>query len=300
MKCALVLVASLVVASLAASASARTLHYQVTVTVTGPGHVTAPAPDPTSGSIDCPTQCSALIKQGTTLTLTATPDNGGTFAGWGGDCASAGTSATCSLTMTGQGSNGSESITAGFGSAPPVATSFALSVKKVGTGPGFVGGGGLDCGSVCSKRLVKGTKLVLVAVPIGRAVFLGWGGPCSGKGRCSVVVQARTVVTATFVDPRRPYIATFSGSAARGTIASLQFRVWLARGQSREALTVAHGKAMLARLKVALRHPTYATLYAFRWRVPPTAPPGRAAFCAVAFDQAGKRSPESCSSLRIT
>jgi Divergent InlB B-repeat domain len=300
MKRALVLIAGLTAASVAASASARMMHYQVTVTVTGPGHVTAPAPDPTSGSIDCPTLCSALVKQRTTLVLTATPASGATFGGWGGDCASAGTSTTCSLTMTGEGSNGSKSITAGFGSPPPVAARVALIVKKAGTGAGFVGGGGLDCGHVCSKRLVRGTKLVLVAVPTGRAVFLGWGGPCSGRGRCAVVVQARTVVTATFVDPRRPYIATFSGSAARGKIASLQFRVWVARGRSREALTVAHGKAMLARLKVALRHPTYAALYAFRWRVPTTAPRGKAAFCAVAFDEAGKRSPQSCSSLRIT
>lgn len=81
MKRALFLVASVAATLLASSASARTLHYQVTVTVTGSGHVTAPAPDSTSGSIDCPGQCSALMKQNTTVTFTATPDGGAPFNG---------------------------------------------------------------------------------------------------------------------------------------------------------------------------------------------------------------------------
>ncbi len=74
----------------ASNALARTAHYEVTVSVTGPGRVTAAAPDPTSGSIDCPGACSALVKQKTTLVLYANPTDGGVFTSWGGDCASAG------------------------------------------------------------------------------------------------------------------------------------------------------------------------------------------------------------------
>jgi len=285
--------------ALTASASARTEHYQVTVSVTGPGHVTAPAPDPTSTSIDCPDQCSALMKQNSTVTFTATPDGGATFGGWGGDCASAGTSTTCSVSMTGEGSNGSKSITAGFGAPPAKAVKLVLAVKKPGTGTGFVGGGGIDCGNVCSKRLVRGTKVTLLAVPTGRAVFLGWDGPCSGSGRCPVAMHAAVVVTATFADPRRPYVSTLPGSAVRGKITALSFRVWDSKGRSREALTVMHGGTKLAHFRVPMLAARF-RIYAFRWFVPKTAPQGAAAFCAVATDRAGRRSPESCSTIRIS
>ena len=48
---ACLLLACLAATVLAASASARTLHYQVTVVVNGPGHVTGTGD---GGSIDCP------------------------------------------------------------------------------------------------------------------------------------------------------------------------------------------------------------------------------------------------------
>ena len=189
---------------LAASASARTLHYQVTVVVNGPGHVTGTGD---GGSIDCPGTCSALIKQNTAITLTATPDGGATFGGWGGDCAPSGTGPSCTLTMDGQGSNGSKGVTAGFGAAPPP-------------------GGGIDCGKGCAKSLVKGTKVELFAVPTGPAAFLGWRAPCSGTGRCSLTVNEDTTVTAVFADSRRPYIATLPGSVARGRATFHRIRVW--------------------------------------------------------------------------
>jgi hypothetical protein len=300
MKRASVLLACVAAIAFAASASARTLHYQVTVTVTGAGHVTAPAPDSTSGSIDCPDQCSALMRQNTTVTFTATPDGGATFSGWGGDCASAGTSPTCDVSMTGAGANGSKSITAGFGTPPPPATKVTLTVKKVGTGAGFVGGGGIDCGQVCAKPLVKGTKVVLLAVPTGSAVFLGWGAPCTGTGRCAVTMKADTTVTATFVSPRLPYVVTLPGAAAGGSETFLRFRVWDSKGRSREQLAVFSGRKAFARERVPMGPISYKRVVRWRWLVPTTLPKGIAAFCAVAFDQNGKRSPVSCSALRIT
>jgi hypothetical protein len=285
---------------LAASASARTLHYQVTVTVTGAGHVTAPAPDPTSTSIDCPGTCSALMKQNTTVTFTATPDAGATFSGWGGDCASAGTMPTCDVSMTGEGGNGSKSITAGFGVPPPPAQKFALTVKKIGDGVGYVGGGGLDCGHLCSEQVVQGTKVTLLAVSTGTADFLGWGARCSGTGRCSVTVHADTYVTATFADPRRPYVVALPGAVARGKATYLRFHVWDSSGKSREQLAVDHGKALLAQARVPLERVGYARVESLRWLVPLTAPRGVAQFCAVAIDKAGKHSPKSCAQIRIS
>lgn len=296
MKRACVLVACLVAVSLAASASARTLHYQLTVVVTGSGHVTGTGD---GGSISCPDQCSALIRQNTSITLTATPDGGATFAGWAGDCAPAGTATTCTVTMTGQGANGAKSVTAGFGTPPPPPRQFMLGVKKIGTAPGYVGGGGLDCGKVCSKSLVQGTRVTLVAVPTGRAVFLGWSGPCSGAGPCGVTVKTDTAVTATFADPRRPFVLTMGGAVARGKATLLRFHAWVSKGRSREELTVAKGKTLLARAMVAMKRVTYQQVYSVRWLVPQKIAAVTARFCAVAIDQAGRHSPKACSSLKI-
>lgn len=282
---------------LAASASARTLHYQVTVVVNGPGHVTGTGD---GGSIDCPGTCSALIKQNTAITLTATPDGGATFGGWGGDCAPSGTGLSCTLTMDGQGSNGSKGVTAGFGAAPPPPPLVKLEVSKTGTGAGYVGGGGIDCGKGCAKSLVKGTKVELFAVPTGPAAFLGWRAPCSGTGRCSLTVNEDTTVTAVFADSRRPYIATLPGSVARGRATFLRFRVWDRTGKSREELTVRRGAETIAHAKVPMRAVAFRRMYGVRWLVPRSAPRGKARYCAVAVDQAGKRSPTACSPLTIS
>lgn len=47
--------------------------------------------------IDCGSSCSASFYQGTKLTLTAVPDTGSTFAGWGGACSGTGPSAALVL-----------------------------------------------------------------------------------------------------------------------------------------------------------------------------------------------------------
>src|SRR5262245_54564528 len=62
----------------------------LTVKVHGDGHVTSD-----DDQINCPDACTATY-DGETVTLTAHPDSGNTFAGWSGDCD--GTS-TCVLEM---------------------------------------------------------------------------------------------------------------------------------------------------------------------------------------------------------
>ena len=124
--------------------------------------------------------------------------------------------------------------------------------------------------------------MTLLAVATGKAVFLGWGAPCSGTGRCSVTMLATGVLTATFADPRRPYVSTLPGSAVRGKITALSFRVWDSKGRSREQLTVVHGGTRLARFRVPMLRASY-RIYSFRWFVPRAAPQGNAAFCAVAY-----------------
>lgn len=283
----------------ASTASARILHYQVTVTVTGPGHVTAPAPDPSSGSIDCPGTCSALVKQQTEITLTATPDGGAQFTGWGGSCVQFGSSSTCTLSISGP-----KDVTAGFGTPPPPPSRFTLTVHKAGTGSGFVGGaGGIDCGPTCSASFGQNAQVKLLAVPDTGSTFAGWsGGGCSGTDACTVTVTSNVAVTARFdhLDREPPHIRTLPASGRRGGTAKLQYRVFDDSGHSREVLTIFQGRKPIAHVAVALGEVRYRHVYTATWRVPRSERPGKRLWCAVASDEAGNTSKRSCSLLRIT
>jgi Divergent InlB B-repeat domain len=292
--CLLLLLAAVLVSLAPSAADSRTLHFPVTVSVTGPGRVTG-AGD--GGSIDCPGQCSAMINQNTPITLTATPDPGSRFTTWGGSCTEAGTSNVCTVTMTGP-----KSVTAGFDTAPPPPPMFTLTASKIGTGTGYVGGaGGIDCGPTCSASLQAGTAFSLVAVPDDGSTFGGWSGPCTGTGPCALTVDADTTVTATFdrVDRSPPRVSTLPGTARRGKTAKLRYRVSDDSGRSREQLTVLEGARSLARVSVPMGQVVYRRIYTARWHVPKTLEPGAHTFCAVAIDPTGNRSKRSCSKLRI-
>lgn len=72
----------------------------LTVTKTGTG--TGTVKDGFVDSfIDCGVHCSKDILEGTTVVLAAIADTGFVFSAWSGDCASAGTSTSCIVTMTG-------------------------------------------------------------------------------------------------------------------------------------------------------------------------------------------------------
>jgi hypothetical protein len=278
------------------SSSARTLHFEVTVSVSGPGHVRGSGD---GGSIDCPGNCSALIKQQTYITLTESPDDGVQFTSWGESCADSGSNDSCLLFISGP-----KSVTAGFGTVPPPPPKFTLSVTKAGTGTGYVGGtGGIDCGPVCSVTLQEGSTASLLAVPDDGSRFARWsGGGCSGTDKCNVTFSADTQVTATFdhVDRAPPNVRTIRGSAARGTTAELRYRVYDDSGKSRELLTILKGKLTIARISVSMSSVLYGRVYTARWRVPAGLKPGDRLYCAVATDQAGNHSKRSCSSFTIT
>ncbi len=84
--------------------------YALTVTEVGSG---AGAVTDNFTSINCSQSnatCSATYVSGAPVTLTATPSGGASFLGWGGACASSGTSTTCNLIM-----NSSTNVAANFG-----------------------------------------------------------------------------------------------------------------------------------------------------------------------------------------
>jgi hypothetical protein len=151
----------------------------------GSGRVTS-----VPAGIDCSETCSAAYDDGATVTLTATAEEGSTFAGWsGGGCT--GTD-PCVVTM-----GGARDVAATFTLRPGEVT---LSVAHAGIGSGTVSSapGGLDCGSACSATFPVGAGVTLVAVPATGSRFVGWsGGGCSGRdATCQVTVGEPSAVTA--------------------------------------------------------------------------------------------------------
>ncbi len=171
----------------AATATFIALHpLSVNLSGTGGGLVDADV-----GGIDCPTICTTDLSSDTVATLTATPDAGSAFAGWGGDCADAGSAPTCEVTMS-----QARTVDAIF-----IAVDHDLGVTLLGDGAGEVTSApdGIDCGGTCSAHLRQATTVVLTATPILGATFMGWGGDCSGAGVCRLTMDGDHAITATFL-----------------------------------------------------------------------------------------------------
>ena len=155
------------------------------------------------GGIDCPARCTAELPSDTVALITAAPDAGSAFAGWGGDCADAGTASTCEVTM-GQERNVEAIFTA---------VHHGLGVTLVGDGAGGVTSApdGIDCGATCGADLRQGTNVILTATPILGATFIGWGGDCSGTGVCQLTMDGDHAVTATFLPAYQVTVSPVGG-----------------------------------------------------------------------------------------
>jgi List-Bact-rpt repeat protein len=158
----------------------------IVVTVGGPGRVVSEPSGILCGRALPALGCSSFFGLGHSVTLVATPDADGVFAGWGGACRAAPPS-SCVLEVP----FGSRSeVTAAFGHGTPASgpqtvttVSPAARVWSLPTG--------IDCGVVCSAEFAPGT-LVTLAGGVG-----SWDQDCIGAASaCTVVADAPTRVLA--------------------------------------------------------------------------------------------------------
>ena len=80
------------------------------------------------------------------------------------------------------------------------ATSYTLTVTVGGTGSGTVTGtpAGISCKPTCSAAFASGTKVRLAVAAAQGSYFAGWSGACSGLSACTVTVNGKVSMTATF------------------------------------------------------------------------------------------------------
>lgn len=81
------------------------------------------------------------------------------------------------------------------------ASTFVVKVSKSGDGEGTVTSDSLaiDCGDLCVGEFVADEKVVLTTRAEIGSVFAGWWGDCTGKGQCTLDVNADKTVSAFFI-----------------------------------------------------------------------------------------------------
>jgi len=156
--------------------------------------------------ISCPGTCTHSYISGASITLTATPIGGATFAGWTGDCSGNG---PCSLALTRD-----MSVTATF-----TITLYTLTVTPNGIGTITSSIGGINCPGTCSVQYPSGSSVTLSATAGSGLTFTGWSGDCTLTGLCALTMGRDKNVTATFQDISPPVVSNGrpAGALASGT-----------------------------------------------------------------------------------
>jgi hypothetical protein len=159
------------------------------LTVSGPGRVVS-----SEASIDCGgtnRDCGAVVAYGTTVTLTPEAAANGSFGGWDGPCAAAGTN-SCTLPVLGP-----VEIAAAFGHVSPTPGEQPLTVDVDGYAHVTSEPPGIDCLPTCSVSVLSGTLITLTRDAVSQ-----WVGGCEGAlPRCRLVVDSPTSVAAATPPP---------------------------------------------------------------------------------------------------
>ena len=157
----------------------------LTVTITGPGSISADVP-----GMRCAQTCTTTWNAGTRLGLTATPASGNKLVHWSGSCSGAG---ACSVLA-----NPGASVSALF--APLV---YRLTVTVGGKGTVRSSRSGITCRPRCSASFPSFVPVRLSASPAKGWKFRSWAGACRGrKASCTVPMTAAASARAVFVRAR--------------------------------------------------------------------------------------------------
>jgi hypothetical protein len=167
---------------------------RLTMGITGQGTITLSPGDAACGRGTCPVQLTA----NQAFTATATPAAGWGFSSWSGACSGTG---TCMFTLTHEA----------WLNATFTQMSMPFSIRVVGPGTVTTAPSSAPCAADCTPGFAPGTVVTLSATPASEAIFLGWGGACSGTGNCIVTVQSVQGITADFA--YAPEITSFTPTA---------------------------------------------------------------------------------------
>ena len=166
--------------------------FTVQVGSTDGGEVTL-APNSTStGTCTSASPCSTFFSAGSSVTLSAIPDDGYHFTQWGG--ASCPQGDLCTLVI-----NASSDITASFAADP------YLLVRIRGAGRVRLSELQETCAkSMCRYQVPYTTLTHLVAIAKKGTHFTGWVGACNGKRAiCRLSISTDSTLTATFATNRK-------------------------------------------------------------------------------------------------
>ena len=178
---------------------------QLSVSANGSGTVTS-----SPSGINCGPTCTGTFNAGTSITLTAAPASGNSFAGWSGACS--GSSLTCTVLL-----NQATTVGAGFQVMP-----LQLAVSESNASGGVVSSdpAGINCGQTCSASFNPGTTVALTAATNSGFIFKGWSGACSGSSlTCSVVLNQAATVAVAF-DTLPPKLTVSENISGAGLVTS--------------------------------------------------------------------------------
>jgi len=172
-----------------------------TILVSGSGRTTSCTKDLLGGR--CREDLAEWLRLGSTITLTAIPDPGNSFQGWGGGLCM-GTESSCTVKLN---PHNVIAIIAIFSDD----TSYPLYINKTGNGSGTVTSipTGISCGRDCQAIYAAGTTVTLTA-EIEAGSHFSWGGACSSSNPRGGSTQGNRSICTLTMDQAQSVTAAFT------------------------------------------------------------------------------------------